>query len=60
MDFSDIMMLPVYILVAIIIWRVLRLDAWLKPLIDEYRTPHALEEKVKELEARLAKIEEKI
>jgi hypothetical protein len=57
MDFSEIILLPVYILIAVIIWRVLRLDAWLKPLIDEYRTPAALEKKVKELEERILKIE---
>ena len=50
-------MIPVYLLIAIIIWRVIRLDAWLKSLIDVYRTPTALESKVKELESRLGELE---
>ena len=57
LGFSEIILLPVYILIAIIIWRVIRLDAWLKPLIEEYRTPIALEKKVKEIEERIEKIE---
>lgn len=61
MSFGEsIIMVPVYLLIAIIIWRVIRLDAWLKPLIDEYRTPTALEGKVKDLEARLNDIESKL
>lgn len=57
MNLSEIMLIPVYILVAVIIWKVIRLDAWLKPLINEYRTPTALERKVKDIEEGIEKIE---
>ena len=57
MDLSEIVVIPVYVLLAIIVWRVVRLDAWLKPLIDEYRAPSALEKRVAELEERIQRFE---
>ena len=54
---EQIMILPIYIFIALIIWRVLRLDAWLRPLIDEYRSPGSLENRINEIEQRLERLE---
>jgi hypothetical protein len=56
-DSSQIILIPIYLLIALIIWRGIRVDAWLKPLIDEYRSPGSLEKKLADLEARLARLE---
>ena len=57
MQVSDIIMFPVYVFVALLIIKILHLDAWIDWFLKLFRMPNHLEKRVSNLEKRIEQLE---
>ncbi len=60
MEIQDIVLIPVYVFIALIIIKILRLDAWIDWFLKLFKVPNYLESRVNDIEKRIEDIENKI
>jgi hypothetical protein len=59
MQLNDIIMIPVYVFVALLIIKILHIDAWIDWFLKLFKIPNYLEKKVADLEKRISRLESK-
>jgi hypothetical protein len=57
MEIADIILIPVYVFVALLIIKILHIDAWIDWFLKIFKIPNYLERRVTELENRIKKLE---
>ena len=60
MEIQDIVLIPVYVFIALLIIKILRLDAWIDWFLKLFKAPNYLESRVDAIEKRIEAIENKI
>ena len=60
MEIQDIILIPVYVFIALLIIKILSLDAWIDWFLKLFKAPNYLERRVNDLEKRIADIEKTI
>lgn len=57
MQLNDIIMIPVYVFIALLIIKILHIDAWIDWFLKLFKVPNFLEKRVTDLENRISKLE---
>ena len=60
MELQDIILFPVYVFIALLIIKILRLDTWIDWFLRLFKTPNYLEKRIVDIENRVKEIEQKL
>lgn len=59
MELNDIILIPIYVFIALLIIKILHIDAWIDWFLKLFKIPNYLEKRVTNLENRVSKLESK-
>lgn len=60
MELQDIILIPIYVFIALLIIKILRIDAWIDWFLKLFKAPDHLEKKISNIEKRIIELENKI
>jgi hypothetical protein len=60
MEVKDMVLIPIYVFIALIIFKALNLDAWVDWFLKLFKAPNHLEERMSDIERRITDIENKV
>ncbi len=60
MEFKDMVLIPIYVFIALTIFKALNLDAWVDWFLKLFKAPNHLEKRISDIERRVAEIENKV